>query len=182
MEERDLILKCQNKDLTAFENLISQYENSIYNLCFYVLKNREDALDASQEACIKVYKSISNFRGNSKISTWIYRITYNTCMDYIKKRKDNCISYEEAAVYEDSKNKVEAIYEKLELKKLVKKCILKLNEDYRTVIILRDINGLSYQEISEILGLEMGTVKSRISRARDALKNELIKNGVKRGC
>lgn len=182
MEERDLILRCQSRDENAFESLISTYEAKIYNLCFYTLKNREDAMDATQEASIKIYRYINSFRGNSSISTWIYRITYNTCMDYIKKRKINIVSYEEVVNVEDNiSSKVEAIVEKKELKDKIKECILKLNSEHRTIILLRDINGLSYQEIADILNIEMGTVKSRISRAREALKNELVKIGIKGG-
>ncbi|EYE89211.1 DNA-directed RNA polymerase subunit sigma [Fervidicella metallireducens AeB] len=182
MEEMELIERCKNKDLLAFEKLFSIYENKIYNLSYYTLKNKEDARDVTQDVCLKIYKSIEKFQGNSKISTWIYRITYNTCIDYLKKKKAE-ISFEEASKFEiDNEYRVESIVEKNEIKNIIKKCILRLSNDHRTIIILRDINGLSYQEISEILGLEIGTVKSRINRAREALKNELTKTGIRRGC
>lgn len=182
MEEVEIIERCKNKDLLAFEKLFSIYENKIYNLSYYTLKNKEDALDVTQDVCLKIYKSIEKFKGNSKISTWIYRITYNTCLDYLRKKKDE-ISYEEAVNFEiDNEYRVENIVEKNEIKNEIKKCILKLGNDHRTIIILRDINGLSYQEISEILGIEIGTVKSRVNRAREALKKELTKTGIRRGC
>lgn len=181
MEERILIEKSINKDQKAFESLISMYESKIYNMCFYLLKNREDAADASQEVCIKIYKSINKFKGDSKFSTWIYRITYNTCLDHIKKRKDE-LSFEEVISTDGPlTSKTEGIIEARELKFELKRCILKLNNDFKTVIILRDIDGLSYLEISEILNIEVGTVKSRLNRAREALKNELIKSGIVRG-
>lgn len=90
MEERELIYRCQQNDIDAFEKLILTYEKKIYNLCYYMLKNMEDAKDASQEVSLKIYKSIQKFKGESKFSTWVYRITYNTCMDYIKKEKKIC--------------------------------------------------------------------------------------------
>lgn len=180
MEEKILIEKCINRDSSAFESLILKYEGKIYNMCYYLLKNREDASDASQEVCIKIYKSINKFKGDSKFSTWIYRITYNTCLDYIKKRKDE-LSYEEVLSTDSNvESKTEGIIEARELKFELKRCILKLNNDFKTVIILRDIEGLSYQEIADVLNIEVGTVKSRINRAREAFKNELIKSGIVR--
>ena len=182
MEELKLISRCKNNDVDAFEELISNYENKIYNLCNYMLKNKEDALDASQEVCLKIYRSISKFKGDSKFSTWVYRITYNTCMDFIKKRKDE-ISFDEVTNFELQREaRTDEIIESKELKLEIKKSILKLSNDFRTMIILRDVNGLSYQEIADILSIEVGTVKSRLNRAREALRNELIKNGIVRGC
>lgn len=181
MEERILIEKCINRDSNAFESLIVKYESKIYNLCFYLLKNKEDASDASQEVCLKIYKAINKFKGDSKFSTWLYRITYNTCLDYIKKRKDE-LSFEEVLSTDNSfESKTEGIIEDRELKFELKRCILKLSNDFKTVIILRDIEGLAYQEMAEVLNIEVGTVKSRLNRAREALKNELIKSGIVRG-
>lgn len=181
MEERILIEKCINRDTHAFESLILKYESKIYNMCYYLLKNKEDALDASQEVCIKIYKSINKFKGDSKFSTWIYRITYNTCLDYIKKRKDE-LSYEDVISTDNNiESRTEGIIEARELKFELKRCILKLNNDFKTVIVLRDIEGLSYQEIAEVLNIEVGTVKSRLNRAREAFKGELIKSGIVRG-
>lgn len=183
MEELELIKRCKSDDVDAFEKLIVMYEDKIYNLCHYLLKNNEDALDASQEVCLKIYKSISAFKGDSKFSTWVYRVTYNTCLDHIKKRKDE-LPYDDVINPEttQSEGRIEDIVEKKELKQEIKNSIKKLSNDFRTIIILRDIDGLSYQEISEILKIEVGTVKSRLNRARESLKKELIKNGVVRRC
>lgn len=178
MEEALILGACKNGDLKAFEVLIRTYEKKIYNLCYYTLKNKEDALDASQEVCIKIYKSIVKFKGDSKLSTWIYRVTYNTCLDYIKKRRED-LCYEEAILTrEKSDGGIEGILENRELRHDIRLCILKLADEFRTIILLRDINGLSYQEIADILNLQVGTVKSRLSRAREALRSELIKSGI----
>jgi RNA polymerase sigma-70 factor, ECF subfamily len=182
MDELQLIELCKENNLEAFEKLILTYETKIYNLCFYILKNKEDALDASQEVCIKIYKSIGKFKGDSKFSTWVYRITYNTCIDNVKKRKED-VPYDDFINTEASEDsKVDGIVENKELKQEIKSCIMGLNEDFRSIIILRDIDGLSYQEIAGILNIGVGTVKSRLSRARDNLKNELIKKGVVGRC
>ena len=181
MEETILIQQCKDNDIDAFESLIKKFEGKIYNIAFYMLKNEHDAYDVTQEVALKIYKSISTFKGDSKLSTWIYRITYNACLDYIKKRKDD-LSLDEFIAVEDGKfEKAENVIETKELRETIKKCILKLNEDFRTIIVLRDIQGFSYQEISDILDIEVGTVKSRLSRAREALKRELINNGIQRG-
>lgn len=182
MEDMELILRCRDDDSEAFETLIRRYESKIYNLCYYILKNKDDALDASQEVALKIYKAISKFKGDSKFSTWVYRITHNTCIDYVKKRKDD-LPYEDVINSETHvDNKIDGIIEAKELKMELKRCISNLNNDFKTVIILRDINGLSYQEIANVLSIEVGTVKSRLNRAREALKKELIKNGIVRGC
>lgn len=182
MEEFELIVLCKKNDSKAFEVLIKTYENKIYNLCYYILKNKDDAFDASQETCLKIYRFINKFKGDSKFSTWVYRVTYNTCLDYIKKKRDE-LSYEDVfSIQTQAEGKVDGIIESKELKFEIKRCILNLSYDFRTVIILRDIEGLAYQEIADILDIEVGTVKSRINRAREALKNELIKNGIVRGC
>jgi RNA polymerase sigma-70 factor, ECF subfamily len=182
MDELELIARCKNNDLEAFEELILMYESKIYNLCFYILKNKDDALDAAQEVSIKIFKSIAKFKGDSKFSTWVYRVTYNTCMDNVKKRKDD-VPYDDFINSEHSiENKMDGAIERRELKQEIKNCIMKLSEDFRSIVILRDIDGMSYQEIAKILNIEVGTVKSRLSRARETLKKELIKNGVVRRC
>lgn len=180
MEEKEFIAKCIEGNEKSFEQLISTYESKIYNMCCYMLKNKEDAMDAAQEVCIKIYKYIQKFKGDSKISTWIYRITYNTCVDFIKKRR-NDVSYDEVIDLDSHReSKVENIIESREMKLEIKRCIMKLSEDFKSIIVLRDIEGLTYVEISEILNIEVGTVKSRLNRAREALRNELIKSGVVR--
>ncbi|CCC57844.1 RNA polymerase sigma factor [Caloramator australicus] len=181
MEETLLIQQCKENDIDAFESLFKQYENKIYNIAYYILKNEHDAMDVTQEVALKIYRSISNFKGDSKLSTWIYRITYNTCLDYIKKRKEDLSLDEYIAIEGETIDNTEDTYESNELRNIIKNCILKLNEDFRTIIVLRDVHGFSYQEIAGILNIEVGTVKSRLNRAREALKKELIKNGIVRG-
>lgn len=181
MNEKELIDRCKNDDIDAYEKLILQYEKKIYNICFYVLKNREDAFDITQEVALKIYKSIKTFKGDCKLSTWIYRISHNACLDFLRRKKD-VVSYEDViAADKFLEDNVENTIENREFKIEFKRCVMSLSDDFKTVIILRDIEGLSYQEIAEILNLEIGTVKSRLNRARAALKKELIISGVVRG-
>lgn len=177
--EKKLIKKSVKGDINAFEILIDKYQKRSYNIALKMLKNPDDAKDVSQEAFIKIFKYINKFNFKSSFSTWMYRIVVNTCIDYIKKNKntyslDNPIKYEggeiKREIKDDSKNP-EDIYDKEMTKELVHKSIDKLDEIHKTVIILRDIEGFSYKEISEILEVSIGTVKSRIKRGRDNLRN-----------
>lgn len=184
-KERKLIKKCVNGDLKAFDELIEKYEKTAYNIALRMLKNPEDAMDVSQEAFIKVFKSIKTFNFESAFSTWLYRIVTNTCLDFLRKRNpnvysiDNPIQTDEGEIERDipdESDSPEELLEKKLTKELVNNSINKLDENHRIVIILRDIQGFSYEEISNILDCSIGTVKSRINRARKNLKDIIIKD------
>ena len=183
LNEKDIIVKAQNGDISAFEVLISEHKNNVYKTAFAMVQNHHDASDISQIAFIKAYQNISKFNFKSSFSTWLYRITVNSCLDEIRKRKrSNELSQsidddENPFEIEDSSATPEESYEKKELKKLVWKKINLLSDKYKKVIIYRDINGLSYDEIAKIEGCSIGTVKSRINRARMALKELILKDG-----
>lgn len=181
--ERKLIKKCTKGDLNAFEELIREHEKRAYNIALKILKDPEDAMDISQEAFIKVFKAIKNFKFESSFSTWLYRIITNTCMDFLRKKKENVYSLDNpikaengdiTRQIEDQKNTTEELFEKKMTKELVHKSIEKLDDVHRVVIILRDIEGFSYQEISKILDCTMGTIKSRLNRARKNLKDIIL--------
>ena len=182
----DIIKKAQNGDMAAFEQIVIKYQSIIYNTAFKICNNPDDAYDISQESLLKIYKNISYFEGKSKFSTWIYRIVTNTALDYIKKhRKSNVFSLN-AEMDEDGDSYIENIrdtsptpeeaLDSEETKKLVHEALNKLSENHRAVLVLRDINGLSYEEIAEVLLCSEGTVKSRINRARNALYEIISKN------
>ena len=183
MNEKDMILKAQNGDINAFEMLIETHKNSIYKTAFSMVQNHHDANDIAQIALIKVYHNLSKFNFKSSFSTWLYRITVNSCLDEIRKRKKSndltlTINDEENPIeIESDALTPEASYEKKELKKLVWQKINMLSDKYKKVIILRDINGLSYEEIANIEKCSVGTVKSRINRARLSLKEIILKDG-----
>lgn len=181
--EKDLLERSKAGDIAAFEQLIEGYQRRIFNIALRMLGNYDDAGDLTQEVLIRIYKSIKNFKEQSSFSTWIYRITTNVCLDEIRKRKNRkFISLDEEIRLEDGDMKrqiesdepsPEASAEAGELKKMVNDSIALLSEEHRIVIVLRDIQGFSYEEIAEMQKLPEGTVKSRINRARQALKNIL---------
>ncbi|MCQ1528501.1 RNA polymerase sigma factor [Lutispora saccharofermentans] len=181
--ERLLVDKSKKGDLDAFEELISAYEKKAYNIAYRMMGNEEDAKDMAQEAFIKIYKSIQNFREESSFSTWLYRIVTNVCLDELRKRKNdrlvplelNIETDKGSAIVELSAEKEtpEDIYERVEKRQLIQNAISSLGDDYKTVIILRDIQGFGYEEIASMLNCSLGTIKSRINRARNQLKDKL---------
>lgn len=179
-----LIKKAKKGDIDAFEKLILKHQKKVYNIALKMLKNPEDAMDVSQEALIKVFKSLKGFKNKSSFSTWIYRIVVNTCLDFIKKKKntislDKAITTDEGEIQRevaDNNYNPEYIYEKKLSKELVNNAIEELSDNHKSVIVLRDIEGFSYEEISKIINCSLGTVKSRIKRARENLRIIITKN------
>jgi len=172
-------------DNKAFESLILKYEGKIYAIAFKVFKNEADAYDTAQEICIKVYKKLSQFKFESKFSTWLYRLATNTAIDEYRKRKrkyahessfdvktDNGEEHIAMQII-DSGDTPEQAFLRKEKKRQVWEALNQLKEDQKTIIVLKDIEGLSYQEICEELDIGLGTVKSRLSRSRIALKSIL---------
>lgn len=186
--ERWLVEESRKGNVEAFEELIKDYKRIAYNIALRVLRNVEDAEDASQEAFIKIFKSISNFNMESTFKVWMYRIVVNTSIDYKRRKNVYNISLDETLdlgsgreiqrEIADNSNNPDAQIEKYYSVHLVNGAINKLEDDFKTIIILRDINGLTYNEISEILSCNLGTVKSRLSRARKSLK-EILENELK---
>ena len=182
----DVILKMiEKEDPRTFETILSTYKTQVYRTALMMLKNEADAEDASQDIFLNIYKSLHKWKGNSALSTWIYRITHNVCIDIIRKRKRNDAS--PLTTYNDDgeENILPVIDEQADVEeKVIQKsaygalyaAIDGLPGKYREVIIFREINNLSYEEISKILSLPQGTVKSRIKRGREALKNLLLEN------
>ena len=184
--EGQLIEKSKSGSIEAFEQLIVQYEKKAYNIAFRIMGNEEDAKDMTQEAFIRIFKSIGSFKEQSSFSTWMYRIVTNICLDELRRRKNERLTYggsieetidsntEDSRILgSPSKDTPESAYEKLEKKQAIMKAINELNTDYKSVIVLRDIQGFSYDEISKMLDCSSGTVKSRINRARNILKDKL---------
>ncbi len=188
-----LISRAKQGDMAAFEMLVEQHEKIVYNVTLRMMNHSEDAKDISQEVWVKAFRSIANFDERSAFSTWIYRIAVNTCIDEMRKRKgkqsfslDQELEDEEGTwkyeVADDGETPEESLLRK-ETKNEIILALETISEDYKTVFVLRDMQGLSYDEIAEITGLALGTVKSRISRARNYIKEEIFKiwerNGTK---
>jgi len=181
--EQYLLRKAKAGDVAAFEELVESYQKKLFNLAYRIVGNPEDAADMVQEALIRIFRSIAKFKEQSSFSTWIYRITTNVCLDELRKRKNKkefSLDQEIHGEDGDMKRQIKSddilpdnAAEREELREIVNSAINSLPEDQRVVISLRDIQGLTYTEISQVLDCPEGTVKSRINRARNALKNVL---------
>jgi RNA polymerase sigma-70 factor (ECF subfamily) len=187
--ERLLIRKLRERDEKAFREIVETYGDRVYNLTYRMLGNREEAEDVSQEVFITIFKSIDSFRGDSKFSTWLYRIAVNHCKNrikYLARRHDRDQSeYDEEALREQAAGATTAPnpsprpdkqLEGVELEQIMQRCIAQLEEEHRLVIVLRDVEDLSYEEICAITNLPTGTVKSRLHRARLALKKMMLEH------
>jgi RNA polymerase sigma-70 factor (ECF subfamily) len=183
-EDKELIKRCQRGDLGAYEDLIVLYGKRIFNICYKLLGDYHNASDITQEVYIKIYRNIKKFKFNSSLWTWIYSIVTNSCKDYYRKNNKsiNIVSIdeekEEGNVIEiiDRENYIEDILIKKYEKELIGNTISKLKYEYKEIIVLKDIYGYSYDEISSMVDISMGTVKSRLSRAREKLKKLLENN------
>lgn len=176
MDEQKFISLAQKGDQSAFEALVTRYEKQVYHQALRLLANPEDAADVTQEVFLKVWRSLPAFQGDSSFATWLYRLTDNAAIDLLrrekKRRGDASLDDEEYqwdSTLADPDSSPEKKLERQELRRSVAEGLKKLSEEHRRVLVLREINGLSYEEIAGILDLTAGTVKSRIARARTAL-------------
>lgn len=177
-----LVERAKKGDVEAFEQLISQHEKTVYNIAYRLTGNHEDASDVAQEAFIRAYSSLPDFRGDSSFATWLYRIVNNACLDELRKRKRQRVTYiDQTVALEDGEvsrqiadptDGPEEALERVELQRAVQDSIRQLDEEYRIVLVMRELQGYSYNEIADTLGINLGTVKSRLNRARHALKEK----------
>jgi len=178
--ERWLVEESRKGNVEAFEELIKDYKKTAYNIALRIMRNVEDAEDASQEALIKIFKNISSFNMESTFKVWMYRIIVNTCIDFKRRKNISTVSIDETMdlgsgrevqreISDESYNP-DALIERNYSTQLVNDAINALEDDFKTIIILRDIKGFTYDEISQILSCNLGTVKSRLSRARKRLR------------
>ncbi|MBQ9980088.1 MAG: sigma-70 family RNA polymerase sigma factor [Oscillospiraceae bacterium] len=178
-----LVKKAARGDIDAFSELVRLHENRIYSLCLRMMGNPEDAQDAAQEAFIKAWEKLSTFRGDSAFSTWLYRLASNLCLDMIAARNRRAASSlsDEDGSFLDTPDTAPLPQEELERRErlgALKAAMDTLPDEARTMLILREGQGLSYEEIGQVLNLPPGTVKSRLFRAREKLREELLsKNG-----
>lgn len=181
-----LISRAAKGDEAAFSTLVERYEKMVFNLAYQYTQNREDAADVSQEVFLKLWRSLPTFRGESSFATWIFRITRNSALDLLRKRTGSAalsLTVEDEDGEEGSRERdlidpaVEhdpaAAAERKERTHAVHAAIASLRADHREILVLREMRGFSYNEIADMLGLELGTVKSRINRARMQVKEFL---------
>ena len=173
-------------DVNAFEDLVTEHEKGVYAIAQRMTGNAEDAADMTQETFIKAYNSLSSFRGDSKFSVWLYRIATNVCLDFLRSRSRKptvSLSVEDDDGEEtqmdiaDESQSPEQLLERGLTRDAVRRGLKSLSPEYRQILLLREIQGLSYEEIAEALALEVGTVKSRIFRARKRLCAFLLQDG-----
>ena len=182
MNEKELIARLQARDEAAFEELIRQYEKKVYSLCARMCGNAEDAEEVAQDAFLALWRGIDRFRQESSLSTWIYRLASNACIDLMRRKKKGAgsVSLDDEELFVDAVDPAPQPHEEAERRetqRLLQEGLLSLPAEYRSILLLREIEGLSYSEISAALDLELGTVKSRISRGRTLLRNFLSVNG-----
>jgi len=171
--------------MQAFDELMARYENRVYNLAYRLLGDTEDAYDIAQETFLRIYRAMSRFRGHSTLHTWIHRIVVNLCLDEMKKRRRRPRIVQEALPDEEGPHNslIERIPDETadpeawtlsrERQLIVRQAIDSLPAHHRVVLVLFDLEGLAYQEIAEVLQINIGTVKSRLNRARLALKEKM---------
>jgi len=184
--EKEIIQRVLGGDKNAFEGLVLENQKNVYNLALKMTRNEEDALDISQEAFIKAFRQLRNFRGDSKFSVWMYRLTYNLCIDFLRRKpKAEAISLdredesgdiapleipdlrfipEDSAIRSEMRNNITESIKELPLK-------------HREVVVMREIAGMSYEEIAKTLNINVGTVKSRLARSRLKLIEILKEKG-----
>ncbi len=163
-----LIERFKNDEESAFSELVQKHKEKVRNLVYLTLGDVDYVDDISQDVFISVYHKLKEFRFESKFTTWLYRITVNKCRDYLRKKRVRSIFVEIKDV--DYERGSRSNTDNIDVPNLVRKAIAKLPEKLKTPLVLRDIDGFSYQEIAEKLECEVGTVKSRIFRARESLK------------
>jgi RNA polymerase sigma-70 factor (ECF subfamily) len=177
VDEKDIIERIKNGDGDAFTWLVKNYQNRVANLIYKVIGDSSIVEDITQEVFIKIFESIKNYKFESALYTWIYRITVNICIDEIRRRKRSRTSgfdiIKKNPGLEPADSPIERIVENRELREILKEAMMKLPADFRVIIALREFEDLSYEEISNILGIRIGTVKSRIFRARQLLAEYL---------
>lgn len=181
-QEIYLLERCRNGDLMAFDGIVALHQNRIYNLCYWMLGNREDASDAAQEAFVRAYRSLERFRGDSSFATWLHRIAVNVSLDAAQRRKRGPLLYSDLECGDDAPLELEptdpgqepqTIAARRERSQTVRAAMAELPEHYRVVLVLFDLENHSYDEVAEMLSLPLGTVKSRLNRARLALRDRL---------
>jgi RNA polymerase sigma-70 factor (ECF subfamily) len=180
--EAELVRAAKAGDAEAFDRLVEEHYRSVYNTAYRMLRAPSAASDATQATFVRVWEALSSFRGDASFSTWVYRITMNVCLDELRRRKKRPLSLTEEDEdgeiagerdMPDLSDEPSSTTEQRELQELVHQAIGRLSEDFRAVIVLYDIRGLSYREMSEVLDVPLGTVKSRLNRARQALREEM---------
>lgn len=183
MDEKHILARAKRGELDAFEELVRRYEKRVYAVALRSSGSPEDAADIVQEVFLRAWRSIESFRGDSGFSTWLFRITMNMCVDFARHKQaqpqtQSMVDEEEnERPMPDTAPTPEEHLENRELGRELAAALEEISEEHRRIVLLRDVSGMSYTEIAEVLEISEGTVKSRLSRARIALRKVLLKRG-----
>ena len=184
-DTRLLVKRAQNNDLGAFEKLVGLYQNKVYALCVHLAGNHADAQDLAQEALIRAFKSLGSFRNEADFGTWLHRITVNVWLNFCRKNKgivqlslddpyiDGSGGEVRREVAGTDGDPLQELEDK-EFRRLVRTALDDLSGEHRAVLVLRDIEGYSYEEVAQMVDCSLGTVKSRLSRAREMMRRRMI--------
>lgn len=183
-EDTELVARCQRGDTAAFDELVTRYRQRIYAMIYNMVHSEQDAWDLAQESFLKAWKSIGRFRGQSAFFTWLYRIVMNVTIDALRKKQieggvefDDTIELHHIEPASTTVPKGEPLpaqkLERDEIRRRIDAAIAKLSPEHRAVILLREMDGLQYEEIAETVGCSLGTVMSRLFYARKKLQSQL---------
>lgn len=175
----ELVARVQEGDRDAFKELVERYQRKVYSICYGMLKNPDDSLDVSQEVFIKVYRYIEKFNRESSFYTWLYRITVNMCIDHIRKNsRAKKVEYDDRLSHDGDTEgddmllpstmgiNPDRVYGRKELRQKMAEALETLSEKHRTILVLREVEGLTYEELADVLNISKGTVMSRLYHAR----------------
>ena len=186
MTDRELVEQAKRGDQGAFEQLVLDNQNKVYTLALRLVNDRTAAEDLAQEAFVRAWQGLVSFQGGSSFSTWVYRLATNLCIDYLRRQRrrervEPVVSLDDAdsgwAEPADRDSDPQLVLERSERGRALARGLAKLPDWQRQVLVLRELSGLSYQEIGEALDIDLGTVKSRIARARLNLRKILLEDG-----
>ena len=183
MDDKHILAQARRGELDAFEELVRRYEKRVYAIALRSAGSPEDAADITQDVFLRAWRSIESFRGDSGFSTWLFRITMNICVDHARHRQTQPQTMaltndeDEERPIHDTAPTPEEYLDNSELGRELAAALDEVSEEHRRIVLLRDVSGMSYTEIAEILEISEGTVKSRLARARIALRKVLLKRG-----
>jgi RNA polymerase sigma-70 factor (ECF subfamily) len=178
VDDKTLVTRCHAGDQEAFKELVQRYQRKVYGIAFGMLHNAEDAMDVTQEAFIRVHRYLDRFKGSSSFFTWLYRITVNLCIDHLRKEgKAQTVDYDDAVSHSDQQEAEQLrpwsldmnpsrAMDRKELREMIDKALELLSPNHRAVILMREVEGLSYKEMSEVMRCSKGTIMSRLFHAR----------------
>ena len=183
MDDKHMLVRARRGELSAFEELVRKYEKRVYAVALRSSGSPEDAADITQEVFLRAWRSIETFRGDSGFSTWLFRITMNMCVDHAR-HKQSQPQCQPLVIGEDAERPIpdtaptpEEYLDNSELGRELAAALDAVSEEHRRIVLLRDVSGMSYTEIAEVLEISEGTVKSRLARARVALRRILLERG-----